>query len=96
MEQEILAVMPHQQVEDIMSCLNEIKALLLEKQSTGPAESMTYVDTRQAAQILSITPHTLGEWRKAGIIQGSKICRKVYYKLSNIVDLIDRNTLNNK
>lgn len=49
MEQEILAVMPQQQVEDIMSCLNEIKALLLEKQSAGPAESMAYVDTRQAA-----------------------------------------------
>jgi DNA-binding transcriptional regulator PaaX len=46
--------------------------------------------------MLSITPHTLGEWRKAGIIQGSKIGRKVYYKLSNIVDLINRNTLINK
>ena len=95
MEQGILAVMPQQQIDEIMCSLNEIKALLLKKQSAGQAENKTYVDTRQAAQMLSITPHTLGEWRKAGIIQGSKIGRKVYYKLSSIVDLINRNTLNN-
>ena len=94
MKNEVLAVIPQEMLEAIQSELSNIKALLLEKQTSGQSIGNQYVDTREAAKMLSVTPHTLGEWRKAGVISASKVGRKVYYKVSSLVDLIERNHIN--
>lgn len=94
MKNEILAVMPQEQLEAIQNDLNEIKALLLEKQSSGRSKTERYLSSREAAKLLGIDRRTLIEWRKRGAIKASKISNKVFYKLSEVTALIDRNELN--
>lgn len=94
MKNEILAVMPQEQLEAIQNNLNEIKALLLEKQSSSQSKTERYLSSREAAKLLGIDRRTLIEWRKRGAIKASKVSNKVFIKLSEVTALIDRNELN--
>ena len=91
---EIMAVVPQEKLEAIQSELSEIKALLLEKQSSSQSKGEQYLSSREAAELLGIDPRTLIVWRKKGVLKGSKVGKKVYYKRSEVTALIDRNELN--
>ena len=86
--------MPQEKLDMIQSELSEIKALLLEKKSDGLQKGNKYICTREAALMLNVTTRTLATWRQKGIIQVSKVGRRVYFKLSDITELIERNKLN--
>ena len=94
MDKTIMAILPQDQLDSIQTELNEIKALLLEKKSEGLSKGNKYICTREAALLLNVTTRTLATWRQKGIIKVSKIGRRVYFKMSDITELIERNQLN--
>ena len=93
MKETIMAIVPQEKLDMIQSELSEIKALLLEKESDGLQKGNEYICTREAALMLNVTTRTLATWRQKGIIKVSKVGRRVYFKLSDITELIERNIL---
>lgn len=47
----------------------------------------------QAARKLHVTTRTLLKWRKAGIVQVSQVGRRIYYRKSDIDQLIENNRI---
>ena len=47
----------------------------------------------QAAEKLHVTTRTLLKWRKAGIVKVSQVGRRIYYRESDVEQLIDRNRI---
>lgn len=89
-----MVIMPQEKLDMIQSELSEIKSLLLEKKSESFSKSNKYICTREAALLLNVTTRTLATWRQKGIIKVSKVGRRVYFKMSDINELIERNKLN--
>ena len=46
-----------------------------------------------AAEKLHVTTRTLLKWRKAGIVKVSQVGRRIYYRESDVEQLIDRNRI---
>ena len=93
-QNQFLAFVPQDQLEAIQSDLNEIKALLHEKESSRQSTSERFLCSREAAELLGIDLRTLMVWRKKGCIRCSKVGKKLFFKYSELTAIIDRNQLN--
>ena len=92
MEEKIF-IIKQAELESLRSSLQEIKTLLLEaKAKSIPNDGR--VDPKTAAGLLNITTRTLSMWRTKGVIKASRVGRKIYYKVSDINNLIERNRMN--
>ena len=93
MNNNIMAILPQDTLNQIQAELQEIKALLLEEKSKSLPNKGS-VDPKTAAGLLNITTRTLSTWRAKGVIKASRVGRKIYYKVSDINNLIERNRMN--
>ena len=91
--EERIFIIKQAELESLRSSLQEIKTLLLEaKAKSIPNDGR--VDPKTAAGLLNITTRTLSTWRAKGVIKASRVGRKIYYKVSDINNLIERNRMN--
>ncbi|QKM60059.1 helix-turn-helix domain-containing protein [Polynucleobacter arcticus] len=58
--------------------------------------NVVLIDTKQAAKILDVSPHTLDVWRATNRypLPFIRIGRKIRYRMSDLCEFIDRNVCN--
>jgi hypothetical protein len=83
-----------ERIESIENQLLKLTFDVLRKQSNLP-ESM-FFDNSEFIQIMNISKRTAQIWRDTGIIRYSQIGSKIYYKLTDINNLINENLIKNE
>lgn len=91
---KIIAVVSHEEIEELKNEISEIKALLYNIcDAKDKTQTDEFVTTKDACRMLHVTDRTLTTWRKKGVICFSQVGRHIYYKMSDIRALIERNTI---
>ncbi len=73
----------------IIQRLNRILDRIESRQRTNPSE--VFFDNQEFIQVMHISKRTAQEWRCNSIIAYSQIGNKFYYRLSDILELLDKN-----
>jgi hypothetical protein len=80
-----------EELESIHERLKQITTELKLKQRTEPDQ--IWFDNQEFLQIMNISKRTAAYWRTANIIAYSQVGNKIYYRLSAIIELLDKNTI---
>ncbi len=75
-------------VQAINSKLEDVSKRLQDLQRTDPTQ--VFFDNQDFIQIMNISKRTAQEWRNDHLIGYSQIGGKVYYRLSDIIELLNR------
>jgi hypothetical protein len=78
-------------VQDIKQRLAEISLTLKQKQRTEPDQ--IWYDNQEFLQIMNISKRTAAYWRTEKVISYSQVGNKIYYRLSDIMDLLEKSTI---
>lgn len=78
-------------VQDIKQRLAEISLTLKKKQRTEPDQ--IWYDNQEFLQIMNISKRTAAYWRTENVIAYSQVGNKIYYRLSDIMDLLEKSTI---
>lgn len=78
-------------VQDIKQRLAEISLALKQKQRTEPDQ--IWYDNQEFLQIMNISKRTAAYWRTEKVISYSQVGNKIYYRLSDIMDLLHKSTI---
>lgn len=78
---------PTKDYQDMLTCLEDINKQLTAKAKT-PKEQ--WLDNQEFMQLLKISRRTAQNYRDSNLIAFSIIGNKIYYKLSDIEDLLNR------
>ncbi len=72
--------------------LKELKAQVqVIKQSREEKLRLNWVDGSQVMRIFNISKRTLQQWRSSGLLPYSRIQGKLYYRVSDLEDLLENN-----
>jgi hypothetical protein len=80
--------------QDLQDFEQKLDKILLRVDALEPGlsrKSESYLTRNQVKDMLHITLPTLHNWTVEGRLPYSKIGQRVFYKLSDVEDLIDRN-----
>lgn len=77
-----------EQYQELLTQISEIKNSLSEKQK-NPSE--IFVDNVEFIELMKISKRTAQHWRDTGVISFSQIGSKIYYRMSDIENLLDSN-----
>ncbi|MEI6122713.1 MAG: helix-turn-helix domain-containing protein [Bacteroidota bacterium] len=75
-------------LENIQARLELIQRMLEKKQNSNP-ESV-FFDNQEFIQLMNISKRTAQEWRTTGIIAFSQVGCKMYYRLSDILQMLEK------
>ena len=53
--------------------------------------SQTILTNKELLQLMRVCSKTAQKWRDRGLITYSKIGREIFYKLSDVLDMLDKN-----
>ena len=78
------------QSEAFLELKAELKAIRdrLDEREKKPSE--VWLDNQELMQLLKISKRTLQHYRDSGLIAFSQVGNKIYYKLSDVEDLLNR------
>lgn len=94
-KEKIIAVIPHEEFEELKAELSEVKELLYNMCScSSEKHSDEWLTDDEVAKLFKITKRTLFQWRRQGLIVVSKVGRQVLVRKSEVDALLERNTLN--
>jgi hypothetical protein len=79
------------EVEKINNRLDDIVLMLKHKQRTDPEQ--IWFDTQEFIQVMNISKRTAANWRTSKTITYSQVGNKIYYRLSDILDLLQRSAI---
>lgn len=85
MEAIILSV---QQYKDLVNRLDVLNKKLEEKQKSP---NDTFLDNQEFLQLMNISKRTAQSWRDEGKVSFSQIGSKIYYRMSDVQNLLDKN-----
>lgn len=77
-----------EQYQDLLKRMDDIKATLNQKQK-DPSD--IFVDNQEFLQLMNISKRTAQNWRDQGVISFSQVGSKIYYRMSDVQDLLDKN-----
>ena len=80
-----------EEVQDIKLRLDDIALTLKQKQRTEPDQ--IWYDNQEFLQIMNISKRTAAYWRTQNVITYSQVGNKIYYRLSDIMDLLQKSTI---
>jgi hypothetical protein len=80
-----------EEVQDIKQRLDEISLTLKQKQRTEPDQ--IWYDNQEFLQIMNISKRTAAYWRTEKVVAYSQVGNKIYYRLSDIMDLLHKNII---
>lgn len=69
--------------------LKLIIGILRERQRTNPEE--VFFDNQEFLQVMNISKRTAQQWRDTGLIGFCQIGSKIYYRLTDILTLLNEN-----
>ena len=72
--------------KQIIKRIDDTNAALIQKQK-NPAD--VFLDNQEFIQLMNISKRTGQTWRAEGIIPFSQIGSKIYYKMSDVKNLLD-------
>ncbi len=74
--------------ENIQERLNRMLLLLEVKQHTNPEQ--IFFDNQEFIQVMNISKRTAQAWRDTGMIAFSQVGSKMYYRLSDILKMLEK------
>ena len=81
-------IMTHVQFEEFAKSLKQIEEKVL---NITPADKDKFVDNQEFIQLMRISKRTAQSWRDEKVIGFAQIGNKIYYKIGDIEDLLERN-----
>ena len=91
-----LIIIKPDDLEDVKSELREIKTYLQDLFSTNPILCKDeYISCQEVLKMLNVTTRTISDWTKKGVLKCHKVGRKLRFKRSDVIDLIERNKIGN-
>ncbi len=81
-------ILSKQQYVELLNKMDVIKSSLEENQKS-PEE--TFLDNQEFLQLMNISKRTAQTWRDEGIVSFSQIGSKIYYQMSDVQKLLDKN-----
>ncbi|GGW65578.1 helix-turn-helix protein [Winogradskyella epiphytica] len=81
-------ILSTQQYKDLVNRLDALNKQLEEKQKK-PQD--TFLDNQEFLQLMNISKRTAQTWRDEGIVSFSQIGSKIYYRMSDVQKLLDKN-----
>lgn len=81
-------ILSEQQYTDLVNRLDTLNKKLEEKQKSPEA---TFLDNQEFIQLMNISKRTCQSWRDSGVISYSQIGSKIYYRMSDVQELLDKN-----
>lgn len=81
-------ILSKEQFDFINAHLEQIKSYLSNKQK-DPKD--VFLDNQEFLQLMNISKRTAQTWRDDGIISFSQIGSKIYYRMSDVQTLLDKN-----
>lgn len=81
-------ILTSEQFDKLSTRLEEIKNAV-EQKSTSPEK--IFIDNQEFVDLMKISPRTAQKWRDDGTISFSQIGNKIYYRMSDIQVLLDKN-----
>lgn len=96
MKNEILAVLPQSDIEEVKDRLAAIEQTLndVSKHLGQMSSTDDLVDNATAAKMLKLTTRSLATLRAKKVLKYSRVSRKIYYRVSDINELIEKNKFN--
>ena len=85
MEAIILSVQQYKELLNRLDVLNK----KLEENQKSPED--TFLDNQEFLQLMNISKRTAQTWRDDGIVSFSQIGSKIYYRMSDVQKLLDKN-----
>ncbi len=82
-------ILSSDQFEQLVQRLEEIQCSISQKQ--GKQEEV-FLDNQQFLQLMNISKRTAQSWRDEGIISFSQIGSKIYYRMKDVQDLLDKHS----
>ena len=76
------------QYDGLLNKLEELKSSLEDKQK-NPQD--VFVDNQEFLQLMNISKRTAQTWRDEGIVSFSQIGSKIYYRMSDVEKLLEKN-----
>jgi DNA-binding MarR family transcriptional regulator len=77
-----------EQYKDLVNRLDTLNKKLEEKHKSP---SDTFLDNQEFLQLMNISKRTAQTWRDEGIVSFSQIGSKIYYRMSDVQKLLDKN-----
>jgi hypothetical protein len=71
-----------------MERLKRLETILAQKQQSSPDQ--VFFDNQEFIQVMNISKRTAQAWRDTGIIAYSQIGCKMYYRLTDILALLEK------
>ena len=96
MKNELMAVLPQSDIVEVKDRLAAIEQTLAEvSKHIGQISSADeLVDNATATGMLKLSTRSLSKLRAKKVLKYSRVGRKIYYKVSDINELIERNKFN--
>jgi hypothetical protein len=81
-------ILQKEQYDELLKRMDEIKSALMQKQK-DPDD--IFLDNQEFMQLMNISKRTAQTWRDEGTISFSQVGSKIYYRMSDVQKLLDRN-----
>lgn len=77
-----------EEVKEILSRLDRISLELKQRQRTQPDE--IWYDNQEFLTIMNVSKRTAAYWRTEEMISYSQVGNKIYYRLADVLDLLQK------
>lgn len=81
-------ILSAQQYKELVNRLDVLNKKLEEKQKSP---NDTFLDNQEFLQLMNISKRTAQSWRDEGKVSFSQIGSKIYYRMSDVQKLLDKN-----
>ncbi|UAM97940.1 helix-turn-helix domain-containing protein [Polaribacter litorisediminis] len=81
-------ILSSQQYTDLVNRLESLNRKIEEKQKSP---NDTFLDNQEFLQLMNISKRTAQSWRDEGKVSFSQIGSKIYYRMSDVQKLLDKN-----
>ncbi|WP_044398503.1 helix-turn-helix domain-containing protein [Lacinutrix sp. Hel_I_90] len=81
-------ILSKNQYNELLKKIDEVKISLDEKQK-NPKD--VFVDNQEFLQLMNISKRTAQTWRDEGVVSFSQIGSKIYYRMSDVEKLLEKN-----
>ncbi|MBU3822511.1 helix-turn-helix domain-containing protein [Flavobacteriaceae bacterium XHP0103] len=81
-------ILSKNQYNELLKKIDEVKTSLDEKQK-NPKD--VFVDNQEFLQLMNISKRTAQTWRDEGVVSFSQIGSKIYYRMSDVEKLLEKN-----
>ena len=81
-------ILSTQQYKELVNRLDTLNKKLEEKQKSP---NDTFLDNQEFLQLMNISKRTAQSWRDEGKVSFSQIGSKIYYRMSDVQKLLDKN-----